>query len=161
MDLTELGATIRRARIQSGISQVDLARMSDLSRATVNYAERGRLAIGADALLRLMQPLGLGIGGPKEEDQNATRLMAKSASVSLRIKLPVAVLELAFVTGEVADRWLPHFSIIIDEATDAMLLRTVREVADRFDTPAPVIWRNLKRIAATLLSPNPRWRHGD
>jgi len=54
----ELGETIRRARVESGLSQLDLARMSDLSRATINYAEAGRVAIGSDALLRILHLLG-------------------------------------------------------------------------------------------------------
>ncbi len=161
MDLTELGATIRRTRIDSGISQLDLAGMSHLSRVTVNYAERGRVAVGADALLRILQPLGLSIGGPQIPNQNAVGLLAKSASVSFRSELPATELERAFVTGRVDDQWLPHFSTLIDEATDAMLLRGVREVADRFEIPATTIWRNLKRLAATIASPNPRWRHGN
>ena len=56
MDLAELGATIRRTRLASGISQAQLARMAGVSRATINYAETGRSAIGADALLRILPP---------------------------------------------------------------------------------------------------------
>ncbi|MSO26503.1 MAG: XRE family transcriptional regulator [Candidatus Nanopelagicales bacterium] len=43
MELAELGATIRRTRLASGISQAQMARMVGVSRATINYAETGAL----------------------------------------------------------------------------------------------------------------------
>ena len=66
MELAEPGATIRRNRLASGINEAQLARMAGVSRATINYAETGRSAIGADARLRILRFPGA--HAPRESD---------------------------------------------------------------------------------------------
>jgi len=161
MELVELGATIRRARLASGISQAQMARMAGVSRATINYAETGRSAIGADALLRILPPLGLSIAPTRSvagrADRPAVELLATSASVSFKETIPAAEVERALVTGTFADPWLPHIAAIIDEASTSLLLRAVREIAAQTSLPAATIWRNLRSLAQTVSSPNTRW----
>ena len=158
VELKDLGRTIRQARRQSGISQLELARMTALSRATVNYVERGHVSIGADALLRIMEPLGISISTPNSSSwTSAVTLLAASASVSFRETIPPQVLEHALLTGGVEDRWLPHIAHVVDEASDAMLLRAVREVAMSHDVSPTEVWRHLKLMAESLASPHLRW----
>ena len=161
MELVELGATIRRTRLASGMSQAQMARMAGVSRATINYVETGRSAIGADALLRILPPLGLSIAPSPSvagrADRPAVELLAASASVSFHETIPVAEVERALVTGAFADPWLPHITTIIDEASNSLLLRAVREIAAQTSLPAAAIWRNLRALAQTVSSPNKRW----
>ncbi len=160
MDLTELGATIRRTRVESGISQLDLARMSKLSRATVNYVEQGSVAIGADALLRILHTLGLSIGGPRtSQGSSAVSLLAATASVSFRDDISTEEVERVLISGQVEEQWLAHIATIIDETSNAMLLRAVREIAMRTGISSSIIWRNLKCLSAELASPHERWHH--
>lgn len=158
MDVVELGALLRRARERSGLSQGDLARMAGLSRATVNYAERGRVGIGADALIELMALLDISLN-PTLDDNRAIRLLAQTASVSYREKLSSAVLLRAFGEGSVPKKWVPHIATLLDEAPDRLLLRGVREVARKTRQPVESIWRNVQLLAETTDSTNPRWRH--
>lgn len=156
----ELGSTIRAARVASGISQAQLARIAGISRATLNYAEQGRSALGADALLRILPPLGLSIMSTSttdQSDQQAVEHLASSASVSYKDTIPAVEVQRALVTGNFDHRWLPHIATIVDEASDAMLLRAVREVSAASSKPAATVWRNLKKLALAVASPNPRW----
>jgi len=156
----ELGSTIRAARVASGISQAQLARIAGISRATLNYAEQGRSALGADALLRILPPLGLSIMSTSTTDesaQQAVELLASSASVSYKDTIPAAEVQRALVTGNFDNRWLPHIATIVDEASDAMLLRAIREVSAASSMPSATVWRNLKKVALAVASPNPRW----
>ena len=160
MDLHELGDTIRRTRVASGISQAQLARMAGVSRATLNYVEQGRSAIGADALLRILPPLGLSIVTaemPSSDSKQAIELLAASASVSYRVPITPNDVERAVVTGAIEERWLPHIATIVDEASDPMLLRAVREISLQTSVPATQIWRNMKNLAHAVASPHPRW----
>lgn len=160
MELAELGETLRAAREASGVSQAQLARMVGVSRATLNYAEQGRSALGSDALMRLLPPLGLALLPDTPSRQGAVpavTLLAASASVSFKDVMPATVLEDAMVTGAFEERWLPHMARVADEASDAMLLRAVREVAKKTSVPAGRIWRNLRDMARVVASPNPRW----
>lgn len=160
MELGELGATIRSAREASGISQGRLARMAGISRATLNYAEQGRSAVGADALLRILSPLGLSIGAVSAQGrprETAVDRLAASASVSFAEALPASEVERALVTGQFDDRWLPHMAVVVDEASDALLLRAIREVAAAQGVPPSTLWRHLTSIASALASPHPRW----
>lgn len=156
----ELGSAIRRTRLASGITQAQLARIAGVSRATLNYAEQGRSAVGADALLRILPPLGLAIG-PRAVDspgsKQAIDLLATSASVSYKDTVPVAEVERALVEGTVEDRWVPHIATMIDEASDSLLLQAVRDVSVRRSQSASQIWRHLQNLARTLASPHPRW----
>ncbi|MFM7146299.1 MAG: helix-turn-helix transcriptional regulator [Actinomycetales bacterium] len=159
MELMELGSTIRAAREASGISQGDLARMVALSRVTVNYAERGRVAIGADALLRIMAALGMSVVAPSpERPKRATDLLARQASVSYRQPIPASAVNRAFVTGIVEERYQAHIATMLDEASDALLLAGVREAAARSDVPVARVWSNVKTLAEALRSPHPRWQ---
>jgi len=160
VDLIELGGTIRAARQAAGISQGDLARMAGCSRVTVNYAEGGRVAVGADVLIRLLRPLGLCIADTRTTaGTNALELLARLGSVSYRDAVAPADVASAFATGAVDERWLPHVATILDEAPDALLLRAIRTVADREGLPATTVWRTVRRLAADIGSPHPRWQH--
>ena len=160
MELAELGMTIRTARVASGISQARLASIAGVSRATLNYAEQGRSALGADVLMRVLPPLGLAILPQAPMGQGsvpAVELLASSASVSFKETVPSAVVEALLLTGNFDEQWLPHVATILDEASDATLLRAVREVSAMTSVKATLIWRNLKRSATAIASPNPRW----
>ncbi|MFZ4486954.1 MAG: helix-turn-helix domain-containing protein [Candidatus Nanopelagicales bacterium] len=161
MDLVELGATIRRTRLASGVSQAQMARMADVSRATINYVQTGRSAIGANALLRILPPLRMSIAPSPSvagrADRPAVELLAASASVRFKETIPVAKVERALVTGAFADPWLLPITTIIDEASNSLLQRAVREIAAQTSLPIAAIWRNLRALAQTVSSPNTRW----
>jgi len=127
VDVTELGGVIDDAREVVGISQGDLGHLTGISHVTIIYAERGRVAIGAAALLRLTGVLGLRITSALPTPTTpAAQLLAQQASVSCRQSIPAAEVEKASVIGTAPEEWLAHIATILDEASDSLLLRTVR-----------------------------------
>ena len=158
VDVSELGALLRKARSDIGLSQGDLARMTGLSRQTINYAEQGRVGLGADSLLDLMGLLGIRFE-QNAEDERALALLAKTASVSYRETLPATTLLKVLRDGVLPDRWLPHIATLLDEAPGELLLRGVREAARRSGRPAQEIWRNAQELAKQTASTHPRWRY--
>ncbi len=75
IDLTSIGQQIRRSRLHTGLSQAELARLSDVSRATINGLENGTIKeIGVNRLNRIVKattpPLSGSLalyGVPKQE----------------------------------------------------------------------------------------------
>ena len=67
---------------QRASTYLDLMELVELG-ATIKYAETGRSAIGADALLRILPPLGLSIAPTRSvagrADRPAVELLATSA----------------------------------------------------------------------------------
>lgn len=62
------GAVIRRARLERGLSQVDLASISGISQPNVSAIESGRRAPSAETLQRLLAACGyelLAAAGPR------------------------------------------------------------------------------------------------
>ena len=60
MDMNEIGATVRRARKQRGLSQAELALKLGMSRATLSGIETGKIAeVGIRKVMALCAVLGL------------------------------------------------------------------------------------------------------
>ena len=160
MDIVELGGMLRQARETSGVSQGDLARMIGVSRVTINYAEQGRVAIGADTLLKMLSVLGMSITGPDADPRgSAFDLIARQASVSYRDAVTASEIARSFATGECDERTLPYLATILDEVSDGLLLRAVREVAQAEGIVPARVWRNVRALATQVKSPHARWRH--
>lgn len=158
VDVQELGALLRQARSDSGLSQSDVARLTGLSRQTINYAERGHVGLGADSLLAVMGLLGIRVQHSSNDDR-ALRLLAQTASVSYRESLSASILLKVLRDGVLPDRWLPHVATLLDEAPDSLLLRGIREVARKSGRPPQEIWSNAQTLAELTASTHPRWRH--
>jgi len=58
-DLVALGAAIRRARVERGVSQEELAFRSGIDRAYMSSIERGQQNPGIASLIRVAVALGL------------------------------------------------------------------------------------------------------
>ena len=160
VDIVELGGMLRQAREASGVSQGDLARMIGVSRVTINYAEQGRVAIGADTLLQLLSVLGMSITGPEAGPRrSALDLIAGQASVSYRDAVTASQIGRSFATGECDEPTLPYLATILDEVSDGLLLRAVREVAQAEGIVPARVWRNVRALATQVKSPHARWRH--
>ena len=82
MSLGQLGKSIRDARKEQGLRQIDLATKSGLSRATIDALENGRAAdIGVSKLSRILGVLGaeLSIRPATNERPTLDELMEEDA----------------------------------------------------------------------------------
>lgn len=59
--LSEVGEVVRKARKEQGLTQQELADLSETSYSTVSKLERGSLTIGLDALGKITGVLGLSL----------------------------------------------------------------------------------------------------
>ena len=84
MNLVSIGQLVKQRRQILGLSQARLARMSGLSRATINQLETGTIVdLGAAKLIAMLDLLGLILdAAERPQRDNALALASRSASAS-------------------------------------------------------------------------------
>lgn len=159
MNLPEIGHLVRERRGSLGLSQQRLARLSGLSRATVNQLENGTLVdLGVSKLAHLMDLIGLQLeAGACTRARHGLRMASRSASVSYRTRLDADRLARALATGDLPANLVAHVSTFIDEAPLPVVVSAIEEAARIRGVPPKRIWRHLTRWAHELRSPRPAW----
>jgi transcriptional regulator with XRE-family HTH domain len=89
-DLNAIGARIRRARLDKGLTQVELAGAIGISRSHLTNAEGGNNGLGLDKLLLLARELGttvawlIGEAGPSDPQEMMLLAVFRSMSKERR-----------------------------------------------------------------------------
>ena len=159
MNLVDIGLLVQARREALGLSQARLARLSGLSRATINQLENGSLVdLGTHRLLGLLQLLGMGLTAQTRTPRTqALAMLSQTASVSYKTALMPDALAQALVSGELPDALLPQVSTLLDEAPLPLIVSGLEEVAQRTHTPPKTLWKNLTAWAQALQSPRTAW----
>ncbi len=159
MNLFEIGALVQNRREQLGLTQIQLARISGLSRATVKQLEGGTLKeLGVTKLLVLFDLLGLEmiIRQPKQL-RHALQIASQSASVSYKTVMQPKELQTALVSGVVPASLVAHIATFLDEMPLTLLVAAVQEASRRGRVPMKLIWRHLEQWAVEFQSPRVVW----
>jgi transcriptional regulator with XRE-family HTH domain len=155
MNLRELGDLVRSRREGVGLSQERLARLSGLSRATINQLENGTLVdLGVSKLANLMD---FEANPRKPTSRHALRMASRSASVSYRTPIGTHQLADALTTGELPPDLIAHVSTFLDEAPLSLVVSAVEEAARSRGVPPKRIWKHLTHWAHELRSPRAAW----
>ena len=159
MNLFEIGALVQSRREQLALTQIQLARSSGLSCATVNQLEGGTLKeLGVTKLLVLFDLLGLDmIAGQPKQLRHALQIASQSASVSYKTVMQPKELQTALVSGVVPVSLIAHIATFLDEAPLALLVAAVQEAAQRGRVSMNLIWRHLEQWATEFQSPRSVW----
>ena len=149
MRLQELGYEIRRARIARGLTQAQLAEASGLSRITLNQLENGFFPdLGVKKIQAILDSLGLDTSiqpATKARQPDYIRMACTTASVSFKSALTEDELVRALLTGKIATGKRPHFRVLLEEASPAVLTGLAQEVG-RWTKPGR-LEKNLAKIA--------------
>jgi transcriptional regulator with XRE-family HTH domain len=159
LNLVEVGELVRRRREALGLSQQRLAKLADLSRATINQLETGTLVdLGVRKLANLLNLLGLHLeAGHRDVPRRGLRMASRTASVSCKTQLDPKALARALASGDLPAQWVPHVCTLIDEAPLPILVSAVEEAAQSHGVPAKRVWQHLARWASELRSPRSVW----
>ena len=147
MRIQDIGAAIRKARLDRGWTQARLAREAGLSRETLNLLENGLAKdLGVRKVLALFARLGLDVAvQPRPGGPDYVRMASTAASVSYRSVLQEEELIRSLLTGKVPRGKEAHIRTLLDEAPSALLDGLAAEAA-RWSTRAR-LERNLLRLA--------------
>ena len=159
MNLASIGQLVQRRRQVLGLSQARLARLSGLSRATINQLETGAIVdLGAAKLIALLDLLGLTLdAAERPKRSNALALASRTASVSYKEVLTPEALAVAMVEGRLPTSITPQVATLLDEAPLPLIVGAVEEVARHTHCPAKTLWKHLVQWAHDLNSPRAVW----
>lgn len=159
MNLVSIGQLVKQRRQVLGLSQARLARLSGLSRATINQLETGTIVdLGAAKLIALLDLLGLTLDAAERPSKdNALALASRTASVSYKEVLTPQALAAALVEGQLPANITPQVATLLDEAPLPLIVGAVEEVARHTQCPAKTLWKHLVQWAHDLQSPRAVW----
>lgn len=159
--LAELSTVVRTRRADMGLTQAALARLSGLSRATVNQLEAASLQdLSLLRVSRLLGVLGLSVTvapQPTVGKAPALELAARSASVSYRQPLTAAALRAALLQGRVPAAFQPHVATLLDEATPALLAAVVEQLHAQEGVSRAEVWARMRELARGFKSARGLW----
>lgn len=149
MRLQELGFEIRRARIERGLTQAQLATAAGLSRPTLNQLENGLFPdLGVKKVLAILETLGLDLSvqpAPETRRPDFIRMACTAANVSYKNALTENELIRALLAGKLPADKRPHLRTLLDEAAPELLNGLVKE-AGKWTRPERVR-KNLAKFA--------------
>jgi transcriptional regulator with XRE-family HTH domain len=161
--LKELGAASRKRRQEMGLSQQQLAGLAELSRATVNALESGKLKdLSANRIERLANALGLTVGlvgARRPKDKSAFEAAARIASVPYASALPPAVLLESLKAGVVAPGYIPQLRTLLQECPVAILADLADELQQVHAIPPIETWQRMRALAGVLQCDRPLWQN--
>ena len=160
MNLMHLGTLVRTRRMAIGLSQSQMARLSGLSRTTINLFENNALNdLGMVKGLHLMTVLGIELqASPLNRPRNALIMASRSSSVSYKKSISAQELADAFASGNIPPNRRAHMATLIDELPVGMIVSAVEEAAIQANVSPKKIWRHLTQWAKDFQSPRRVWQ---
>jgi transcriptional regulator with XRE-family HTH domain len=164
--LNELGIAVRARRSDMGLTQAALAKLTGLSRATVNQLETGMIGdLSLKRAAKLLETLGLSmvIDPMPVKRQAASRrlpleIAAGTASVSYRVPLNPEQLRQALTGSAVPKGFTPHVHALLDEAPVALLASVADQLHEEAGIEPAQAWKRMRELAKALKSRRPLWQ---
>lgn len=170
----ELSTAVRTRRSDMGLTQLTLAMLSGLSRATVNQLEKGTIKdLSLTRAARLLDVLGLTMAiaaprpRPASRDRDRDRdkakstaldLAARTASVSYQASISAAQLREALTSGTLAPAYQPHVYALLDEAPVSLLASVAEQLHRDAGVERAHVWKQMRALAHRLKSSREIWR---
>lgn len=165
--ILELGSTVRTRRSDMGLTQTTLAKLSGLSRATVNQVENGTINdLSLTRASKLLGVLGLSmtVTAPRprhlksrDSKRSALELAARTASVSYRVAMGADQLRESLATEVVPPQFMPHVHTLLEEAPVSLLASVVEELHDGLGLDRTQVWKKMRTLARQFKSSRELW----
>lgn len=139
MRLSEIGQRIKEQRRALGLTQEQLAKLSELSRTTINQMENGTLVdLGYAKLSHLLAVLGLDLQAkPATGLEHALVVAARTASTSYKKPLAPETLAEMLASGDAPDEYRPHLMTLLDETPLPVVIKAIQEAVQRSPATTP------------------------
>jgi transcriptional regulator with XRE-family HTH domain len=159
MDISTIGAIIKKEREACGLTQRALAEVSHVSRVTIVNLENGKVGdIGAVKLSEIAENVGTSLFSMGKK-QDAIKMTLGNVNTSYKNTMSVSDLEKFMLSGKIQPGLEGQVLHLIDETPTSLVTSVVKQIAAKKSIKAKLVWKNLAKVAADIKSPNKFWSH--
>jgi len=159
MDISTIGAIIRRERESCGLTQQALAGASHVSRVTIVNLENGKVGdIGAVKLSEIAEHVGIPLFSTGKK-VDFVKMTLGNVNTSYRRTMTESELEKLMLGGVIQPGLEGQVLHLIDETPTSLVASAVKQIAVKRNIKPKQIWKNLAKVAADIKSPNKFWGH--
>lgn len=159
MNISTIGAIIRKEREACGLTQGTLAEMSRVSRVTIVNLENGKVGdIGAVKLSEIAESVGISLFS-MGRDVDFIKMTLSNVNTSYKNIMSESDLERFMLSGEIPSGLEGQVLHLIDETPTTLVTSTVKQMATKKKVKAKLVWKNLAKVAVDIQSPNKFWGH--
>jgi transcriptional regulator with XRE-family HTH domain len=157
MDISTIGAIIKKEREACGLTQRALAAASHVSRVTIVNLENGKVGdIGAVKLSEIAENVGTSLFSTGRK-VNFIKMTLGNVNTSYKNAMSVSDLEKFMLTGKIQPGLEGQALHLLDETPTSLVASAVKQIAAKKNIKAKVVWKNLAKVAAEIKSPNKFW----
>ena len=164
--LTDLGIAIRERRSDMGLTQHHVAKLSGLSRTTINQVENGTIRdLSLGRATRLVDVLGLkmGVASARKSLNSTSQVTAiqnacRIANVSYKKTLDPESLKKVLISGEIPAEFQPHVRAVLEEAPVSLLASVAEQMCVERQVDRTAVWLRMKTMARALQSYREVWQ---
>jgi len=164
--LQELGIAARARRTEIGLTQQGLARLSGVSRATINAMETAAIRnLSINKAAAVLEALGLSLEIGRNDNPSSKappprpplERAASTANVSFGPSLTSEQLRDALLKGEAPPQIQPHLHVLLDEAPVSLLGKVVDQLHNETGIERRAAWAHMRSLARKLKSYRSIW----
>lgn len=159
MDISTIGAIIKKERESCGLTQGALAEVSHVSRVTIVNLENGKVGdIGAVKLSEIAENVGISLFS-MGKNVDFIKMTLGNVNTSYKNTMSESDLENFMLSGTIQPGLEGQVLHLIDETPTSLVSSTVKQIAARKNIKAKLVWKNLAKVAADIKSPNKFWSY--
>lgn len=159
MNISTIGAIIKRERESCGLTQEALAGVSHVSRVTIVNLENGKVGdIGAVKLSEIAENVGISLFSMGRK-VDFIKMTLGNVNTSYKTSMSKSDLEKFMLSGNIPPGLEGQVLHLIDETPASLVSSTVKQIAAKKNVKAKLVWKNLAKVAADIKSPNKFWSY--
>jgi transcriptional regulator with XRE-family HTH domain len=157
MNISTIGAIIKKERTACGLSQKTLAEAAHVSRVTIVNLEKGKVGdIGAVKLAQIAENVGITLFSMGRKT-DFFKMTLSNVNTSYKKSMSVSDLEQLMLSGSIPSGLEGQVMHLIDETPSPLIAGAIKQLAMKKNMDAKRLWKNLANIATEIQTPNKFW----
>lgn len=157
MDISTIGAIIKKERTACGLSQKALAEASHVSRVTIVNLEKGKVGdIGAVKLSQIAENVGAPLFASGKK-MDFLKMTLSNINTSYKKPMSASDLEKLMLSGKIKPGQEGQVLHLIDETPTSLVAGAIKQLSSKKNMNAKQLWKNLANVAAEIQTPNKFW----